>query len=101
MSGVSLNNANLLNVVGLSSAIVNPDTVYNQWTIFPNNYDPVAAGLTRLSSAVGDFNANNELDLSDIELLMERILPQNWPFFPGWLDEKMFDLNADGNIDPK
>lgn len=99
LSGASLNNANFTNSAGLSSDIFSSSTTYTQWTIFPDDFDPVAAGLTLIISPAGDFDADNDLNVSDVDLLLDRILPRHWPFHSFWLDEKMFDLNADGTVD--
>ena len=54
---------------GLQSAIFNSGTIYNQWTSFPKDFDPEEAGLTFVSSPLGDFDLNDVLDVVDIDLL--------------------------------
>ena len=66
--------------------------------MFPDDFDPVTAGLRFTPSAVGDFDADDLLDESDVDLLTAR-LTFAFPGF-GWpLPDAMFDLSRDGNID--
>ena len=66
-------------------------TVYNQWTVFPWYFDPVAAGITLAPSAAGDLDGADGLTASDVDLLVRRIGDagfMSWQF-------AMFDLNGD------
>jgi uncharacterized protein YjbI with pentapeptide repeats len=71
-------------------------TIYNQWTVFPTNFDPVAAGLTLMSSMAGDLDANDVLDGADIDSLATRI--RNGAAQPPWLSDAMFDVNGDSAV---
>ena len=69
LAGADFSDADLRNtlfdygpVTGLGSAIFNVGTVYNQWTSFPTDFDPVKAGLTYAPSSPGDFDLNDVLD---------------------------------------
>jgi hypothetical protein len=67
--------------------------------VFPEGFDPLASGLTPVISPAGDFNANDVLDVADIDLwsLSTRggyLGPGNRPF-------AMFDLNSDNAIGPE
>jgi hypothetical protein len=98
LRATNLKNANLRDSVSLESAALDSTATYNQWTVFPEGYDPIAAGLTFSESPIGDFNGDDSLDVEDIQLLNERIhcervgLPCQF-----WLTE-MFDLDGDGNL---
>ena len=75
LANAYLGGANLRNVCAsganwLSSAIFSPETVYNQWTQFPSDFNPVAAGLTFIESPAGDFDGNDLLDVSDVDMLI-------------------------------
>jgi uncharacterized protein YjbI with pentapeptide repeats len=104
LKGAYLKNANLERVIGLESAVVDSGTVYNQWTIFPDDFDPVAAGLTLEPSLIGDIDADGRLTPRDVELLECRIrfgcYGATPPGPPYWLDDGLFDLNDDGEIEP-
>ena len=56
----------------LSNATFSADTVYNQWTEFPQGFDPGAAGLTFVPSASGDIDGMEGLTAADIDLLSGR-----------------------------
>jgi hypothetical protein len=78
-------------------AVVDSQTIYNQWTRFPNEIDPLAAGLTLAHSPAGDFDASDTLDAADVDMLARKIegqRPQPW-----WLGNAPFDLNGDRIID--
>ena len=51
-------------------------TVYNQWTVFRSDFDPIAAGLTLVQSPVGDLDANDVLDVADkaVVLAVEHVV---------------------------
>ena len=98
--GMIVSGANLANT-WLSSDNEFPDfvfdssTTYNQWTVFPGNFDPQSAGLVFAPSSVGDFDADGALDLDDIEMLTGVIFDHwNW----SWL-HPMFDLNSNGIVE--
>jgi uncharacterized protein YjbI with pentapeptide repeats len=98
--GANLRNANLWS--SLEAALVDSTTVYSQGTQFPPEFDPVAAGLTFMPTAAGDFDANDLLDENDLYLLVERIWYEKDDDLDvqfGWLPEAMFDLNASGGFD--
>ena len=44
-------------------------TTYSRWTVFPNDFDPEVAGLTRVTSLTGDFDASDSLDANDVEYM--------------------------------
>jgi uncharacterized protein YjbI with pentapeptide repeats len=100
-SGTNLTGANLKNATlegnEVSRAIVDGQTVYNQWTVFPNGYDPVTSGLRLEPSPLGDFDAGGTLDVADVELLHDRILGIRRS--PSNSADKMYDVNIDGRID--
>jgi hypothetical protein len=93
-TGANLTNAYLQDAWVLGSTIVDSETVYNQWTQFPSGFSPVAAGMMFKESPAGDFDGNDVLELSDVDLLMAWIRGTS-PFW--WLDG-MFDLNRDGRV---
>ena len=80
LTNADLTGANLSNTVlpaadaGLSSAIVDLSTIYNQWTVFSTISTPQERGLTFKPSPEGDFDANDLLGLSDIDMLAEIVL---------------------------
>ncbi len=82
--------------IGLQSAIFDSTTVYNQWTVFPNSFDPVMAELTFEMSPSGDFDANGSLEAADLDL-MTRVYGVDSSSLH-WLDE-MFDVNRDLVVD--
>jgi uncharacterized protein YjbI with pentapeptide repeats len=93
LSGVSLKNAKLDNAISLSSATFDAATVYNQWTIFPQNFNPIAAGLTLVISPPGDLDADDRLSAADVDMVARPGL-----LAPYWLPFGAFDLNGDGSI---
>jgi hypothetical protein len=102
LSGAILKNAGLTDAIDLQSAVFDPNTVYNQWTAFPAGFDPVAKGLTRMPSPVGDFDANDKLDVADIDMLQSRIrwyrFDRTFPQTQSWLPDAMFDLDSIHNV---
>jgi hypothetical protein len=96
LSGANLKNASLIGE-DVDEAIVDGSTVYNQWTVFPNGYDPVKEGLRFEASPVGDFDAGGSLDVADVEALIDKIrgIHRSKSFSSG----RMFDVNVDGRID--
>lgn len=101
LRGARLQNANLERAVDLSEARFDANTEYNQWTVFPDDFDPKIHGLTLVESSRGDFNANGVLDSEDVDWLAERIRPAVPGFGQSaWLERQGFwDLNDDGIID--
>ena len=67
--------------------------IYNQWTIFPNRFDPVAEGMVLVESPAGDFNADGLLDIQDLNELADRIV-NGFDTTEFWL-EAMFDVDGD------
>lgn len=67
--GASIKGARFRNVIDLNQAVMDRTTVYDQWTIFPDGFDPVARGLTFAETERGDFNADGFLDEADVDLL--------------------------------
>ena len=57
----------------LQSAIFDSATVYNQWTVFPEDFDPVASGLTLVMSPTGDLDADDAFDADDVDMLASKI----------------------------
>jgi hypothetical protein len=96
LRGVNLKNAGFEGAHQLESAIVDSTTVYNQWTAFPRHFDPIAAGLTLAPSPEGDFNGDDSLDASDIDLLVDWFYDRGvWrERLPTWL-HPMFDVDDD------
>jgi hypothetical protein len=95
LTGTDLKNANLRNAYDLSSATVSANTHYNQWTVFPSDFDPAAAGLTHVISPIGDLIADDTLNAADIDTLVSRI---DCCYF-GWLPDEAFDMNGDNSLD--
>jgi len=65
LTGANLKNASLENARGLGSTVFSADTVYNQWTIFPEGFDPACKGLTFMPSALGDLDGGALRGTSD------------------------------------
>ena len=78
------------------------DTIYNQWTRFPDDFDPEFHGLTFVESAVGDVDGVDGLSVTDVDFLSRRIRSHEFgsggPYFMPW-QFLMFDLNGDAAID--
>ena len=96
LSGANLSTANLLVAGGrLDDVNFDSTTVYNQWTLFPPDFNPVDAGLTFVPSIFGDFDINGTLDTADVQLLEQQIrigtAPDVWPV-------SIFDVNRDGAL---
>ena len=96
LSGANLTNANMLGTF-VSSAAFNSNTVFNQWTAFPRSFDPIAAGLTRVTSPAGDLDGSDALDAIDVDVLTTKIRTNEAQ--PSWLPNAAFDLNGDSLID--
>jgi hypothetical protein len=98
LAGARLKNANVDWTVDLASANFDASTVYNQWPVFPSGFDPDAAGLTLEMSPAGDLDADDVLELDDVDMLAKRIgdrYVSTW-----WLPvDAAFDLNDDSSID--
>jgi uncharacterized protein YjbI with pentapeptide repeats len=97
LSGANLRNANLGAGTIVASVGFASSTIYNQWTVFPEGFDPVTFGLTLLPSPKGDFDANDALDADDVDMLAYRIGRRN--IQTSLLSDSAFDVNSDGNID--
>ena len=96
LQGAVLNTANL-GTAELENTVFDSNTVYNQWTIFPEGFDPVSAGLTYAASSAGDVDGNGILDAVDIDVLQQAVRnPLAGLFFPS---NGMFDLNQDSIVD--
>jgi uncharacterized protein YjbI with pentapeptide repeats len=98
LSGANLKNAyvNFVDLPWLSSPIFDSRTVYNQWTVFREDFDPVAAGLTLEVSPVGDLNADDILGSEDVNVLTLRL--RTGAATPPWLPDAAFDMDGDGGI---
>jgi hypothetical protein len=68
-----LSNARFDATIRLDGAAFSATTRYNQWTAFPAEFDPVARRLMFIPSPVGDFDANDQLDLLDIDRLQAAV----------------------------
>jgi hypothetical protein len=100
LSGVRLNTSDLANAdlsgahltgAHLSSAVFSPDTTYNQYTLFPPEFNPIAGGTACVGSPAGDFDGDNFLAGSDVQILTSQIRGID----PWWLPQAMFNLNGD------
>jgi uncharacterized protein YjbI with pentapeptide repeats len=89
-SGADLSSANLATTSILSEAIVDSSTVYNQWTLFPQGFDPVARGLKFVPTPTGDFDGNHELTVEDIDLLLAGIRLDD--------EQERYDVNSDAQV---
>jgi hypothetical protein len=73
---------------------------YNQWTQFPDHFSVTGnpdVELTLLESPIGDFNADNRLNVHDVDALSDLIrLGTSRGFAP----REMFDVSGDGVVDP-
>jgi uncharacterized protein YjbI with pentapeptide repeats len=104
LAGADLTGANLKNTYllgsGLETASFDATTIYNQWTKFPDGFDPLAAGLTYQPSPVGDFDPDDVLDATDIDVLTAKaIRSAGWPLVGWFLPDALFDLNSDSIVD--
>lgn len=87
--GADLRNARLDN----SNGLFDTDTIFNQWTIFPEGFTPDENGLTFVESRPGDANADEVLDLRDVNPLLERI--QSLSRIDSRYDNPRYDLDND------
>jgi uncharacterized protein YjbI with pentapeptide repeats len=98
LTGTILKNANLERA-NLSSAIVDTTTVYNQWTVFPPEFNPTEAGLRVSVSPPGDLDGDDSLMAADVDILAIKIriddLYLSSHLKTWWLPDAAFDLNAD------
>ena len=99
LNGADLRNANLDDTdrLLLPWAMADSQTLYNQWTTFVPGFDPQAAGLTFVASPAGDLDANDALDVVDVDALVRKI--RTGRSQPLWLPNGAYDLNQDGMID--
>jgi uncharacterized protein YjbI with pentapeptide repeats len=95
LAGAKIKYASLAETAGLSSATFDAATVYNQWTVFPAEFDPATAGLTLVMSPYGDLDGDDSLMVADVDELVARIrgFDSAW-----WVPNDMFDLNRDGMV---
>lgn len=91
-----LRNSDLAESTDLALAKFDSRTIYNQWTAFPTDFDPSIAGLTLHISPVGDFDANDVVDASDVDSLTRRVRGGYNSFYQ---PDFMFDLNDDSRVD--
>ena len=95
LSGANLKGAEFhFHHVGLLGATFDSNTIYNQWTKFPNSFDPTAAGATYFHQPKGDFDSNDSLDVADVEYLSRYICCVKYHN-----DGERLDLNTDSFID--
>jgi uncharacterized protein YjbI with pentapeptide repeats len=96
MAGANLTGTNFKDVdlsrLALDSAI------YNQWTVFPEDYDTTADGLIFVETPVGDFDMDDVLDADDIDVLAQRIR-LGYVDSNGYWNDAMFDVNGDSTVD--
>jgi hypothetical protein len=97
LTEADLSSAFLGEAAGFLTAVVDSTTTYNQWTRFPDTFDPVASGLTLVITPPGDFDASGALDAEDIDMLVARI--RGAPFSRNWLRDAAFDFNEDAIVD--
>ena len=97
LTGAILKNAALSNTEGLSSAIADSSTIYNQWTVFPSDFDPVARGLKLEVSPRGDLDADDVFDADDVDMLASKIR-LGWIRKIWWLSDAAFDMNGDSVV---
>jgi uncharacterized protein YjbI with pentapeptide repeats len=119
LTGARLMNANFRGEdSNLSSAIFDSASVYNQWTVFPDDFDPVAAGLTFQATPLGDFDGDGQVDAIDLRLIEDLIRgvgsflnmnfhgmdvngdgPVNVADAEMWVDEIKSTWRGDANLD--
>ena len=96
LTGANLKNAYLIDATSLTSARFSPGSVYGQWTVFPAEFNPTAAGLTMEMSPTGDLDADDALDAADVDVLVIKIgggwIPTRW------LPDAAFDMNGDSRV---
>ncbi len=94
--GQNLASAELRNST-FDAAIFDSATTYNQWTTFPDGFDPVTASLQFRPSSDGDFHVDGILNSIDIDLLTARLLGvSHYSWDP---PHAAFDLNDDNELD--
>ncbi|MCA9168661.1 MAG: pentapeptide repeat-containing protein, partial [Planctomycetales bacterium] len=89
--------ANLSNVRLESVNLVDAETIYNQWTVFRSISPADQARMTYHESPLGDMDANDVLDIADVDLLMKVIRLQADSLL-GWLFP-MFNVSNDADVD--
>ncbi len=93
----SLRGANLstsdLSGANIRDTVFDSSTIYDNWTVFPEGFDPVAHGLTYREADRGDYNGNARIDPEDFDIL--RIKSALREFRESSI-ERAFDLNRDG-----
>ena len=78
---------------GLKPPIASPHT-YSYTT---SGFNPVTKGLTLVASPVGDFDADDQFDVADVDDLAYRF--RNGQARHYWLFDDMFDVNHDSTVD--
>jgi len=68
---------------------------YNQWTVFPEGFDPMGKRFVLIESSKGDTDGDGSLDIDDLDVIASRSMD---PLFRDWLPDELFDVNADGSI---
>ncbi len=106
LSGADFRGANLRNaslrlagIEGIVQATFDANTVYNQWTQFPESVDPRALGLTLVIDVRGDVDGVPGIaigDMDDLALFLRThdILPELFP-----AGHERFDVDGSGTID--
>ena len=96
LGGTNLSNVNLdsdtLQQAIFGKAVQQENTIYNQWTKFPEGFDPTEYEMDLVESEPGDFDADGNLDLDDLSAIVTRSTDAS---FRDWLPDAMFD--SDGN----
>ncbi len=93
--GANLQNADFREAEGLESATFDANTLYSQFTAFPEGFDPAEAGLTFRESLSGDVDGFDGLTVEDVELLMANL------FDPDEVFDRytpIMDLSENGNL---
>ncbi|MCA9171420.1 MAG: pentapeptide repeat-containing protein, partial [Planctomycetales bacterium] len=97
LRGADLKNANLSWATTSEPPVTDSSTVYNQWTVFPAGFDPLAAGLTQVITPHGDLDASDSLDEADLDLLQMIIFEHSNR--QSWMPKSRFDLDDNGVVD--
>ena len=96
LSASRLANANLRDIRNLDSSVVDTSTAYNQWTVFPTGFDPLATAMNYVPSPAGDLDANDILNAADVDSLVNRIYSGFQS--PSWFPDAAFDVNTDEEV---
>jgi uncharacterized protein YjbI with pentapeptide repeats len=90
-SGANLSSADLRSLELLRVAKFDGSTVYNQWTMFPERFDPVEEGLTFVRTPTGDFDGDGLLTTQDVDSLLVNVGVE--------FANIRYDLNIDTRVD--